>query len=220
MCLERAGGQLTAFGVCSLQDKWVLNHEDVLLGERIGRVSGGLCGRAARGCRRGSGRGRSCRGLCRGQLGQCPRVSGQGNFGEVFSGRLRADNTPVAVKSCRETLPPELKAKFLQEARSVQPSRLSQPVCPSSGLRAVKTPLGVQHPCAEGRVPGLAGQNVLGMAGRWPRARGSWAPRHSQCPPSSSPQDPQAVQPPEHRPAHRRLHPEAAHLHCHGACAG
>uniref|UniRef100_A0A452H247 Tyrosine-protein kinase n=1 Tax=Gopherus agassizii TaxID=38772 RepID=A0A452H247_9SAUR len=60
-----------------LKDKWVLNHEDVLLGERIGR----------------------------------------GNFGEVFSGRLLADNTPVAVKSCRETLPPELKAKFLQEAR-------------------------------------------------------------------------------------------------------
>ncbi|NWH48350.1 FES kinase, partial [Fregata magnificens] len=59
------------------KDKWVLNHEDVLLGERIGR----------------------------------------GNFGEVFSGRLRADNTPVAVKSCRENLPPELKAKFLQEAR-------------------------------------------------------------------------------------------------------
>ncbi|KAM6119638.1 LOW QUALITY PROTEIN: tyrosine-protein kinase Fes/Fps [Pterocles gutturalis] len=59
------------------KDKWVLNHEDVLLGERIGR----------------------------------------GNFGEVFSGRLRADNTPVAVKSCRETLPPKLKAKFLQEAR-------------------------------------------------------------------------------------------------------
>lgn len=41
----------------------------------------------------------------------------QGNFGEVFSGRLRADNTLVAVKSCRETLPPDLKAKFLQEAR-------------------------------------------------------------------------------------------------------
>ncbi|KAM9532914.1 tyrosine-protein kinase Fes/Fps [Guaruba guarouba] len=59
------------------KDKWVLNHEDVLLGECIGR----------------------------------------GNFGEVFSGRLRADNTPVAVKSCRETLPSELKAKFLQEAR-------------------------------------------------------------------------------------------------------
>ncbi|XP_065590236.1 tyrosine-protein kinase Fes/Fps isoform X2 [Cyrtonyx montezumae] len=57
-----------------LKDKWVLNHEDVLLGERIGR----------------------------------------GNFGEVFSGRLRADNTPVAVKSCRETLPPELKANFLR----------------------------------------------------------------------------------------------------------
>nr|XP_034988069.1 tyrosine-protein kinase Fes/Fps isoform X2 [Zootoca vivipara] len=60
-----------------IKDKWVLDHEDVLLGERIG----------------------------------------QGNFGEVFSGRLRCDNTPVAVKSCRETLPPELKARFLQEAR-------------------------------------------------------------------------------------------------------
>lgn len=35
----------------------------------------------------------------------------------MFSGRLRADNTLVAVKSCRETLPPDLKAKFLQEAR-------------------------------------------------------------------------------------------------------
>ncbi|KAL9837655.1 tyrosine-protein kinase Fes/Fps isoform 2-T2 [Geothlypis trichas] len=65
------------------KDKWVLNHEDVLLGERIGR----------------------------------------GNFGEVFSGRLRADNSPVAVKSCRETLPPELKAKFLQEARILKQYR-------------------------------------------------------------------------------------------------
>ncbi|XP_062998940.1 tyrosine-protein kinase Fes/Fps [Elgaria multicarinata webbii] len=60
-----------------MKDKWALDHEDVLLGQRIG----------------------------------------QGNFGEVFSGRLRCDNTPVAVKSCRETLPPELKVRFLQEAR-------------------------------------------------------------------------------------------------------
>ena len=50
--------------------------------------------------------------------GRSPRPF-QGNFGEVFSGRLRADNTLVAVKSCRETLPPDLKAKFLQEARWV-----------------------------------------------------------------------------------------------------
>ncbi|NWH41853.1 FES kinase, partial [Chloropsis hardwickii] len=50
-------------------------------------------------------------------------VSRQGNFGEVFSGRLRADNSPVAVKSCRETLPPELKAKFLQEARILKQYR-------------------------------------------------------------------------------------------------
>uniref|UniRef100_A0A8C5WUS5 Tyrosine-protein kinase n=1 Tax=Laticauda laticaudata TaxID=8630 RepID=A0A8C5WUS5_LATLA len=40
----------------------------------------------------------------------------KGNFGEVFSGFLRGSNTPVAVKSCRETLPNELKARFLQEA--------------------------------------------------------------------------------------------------------
>lgn len=64
-------------GRAVLKDKWALNHEDLVLGEQIGR----------------------------------------GNFGEVFSGRLRVDNTLVAVKSCRETLPPDLKAKFLQEAR-------------------------------------------------------------------------------------------------------
>ncbi|XP_015674096.1 tyrosine-protein kinase Fes/Fps isoform X2 [Protobothrops mucrosquamatus] len=58
------------------KDKWVLDHEDVVLGQRIG----------------------------------------QGNFGEVFSGLLRGSNTPVAVKSCRETLPNELKTRFLQEA--------------------------------------------------------------------------------------------------------
>jgi hypothetical protein len=46
----------------------------------------------------------------------------QGNFGEVFSGRLKADNTLVAVKSCRETLPLDLKARFLQEARWVRSS--------------------------------------------------------------------------------------------------
>uniref|UniRef100_A0A669C5J5 Tyrosine-protein kinase n=1 Tax=Oreochromis niloticus TaxID=8128 RepID=A0A669C5J5_ORENI len=41
----------------------------------------------------------------------------QGNFGEVYSGRLRTDNTPVAVKSCKENLAPEHKSKFLMEAR-------------------------------------------------------------------------------------------------------
>ncbi|XP_048812388.1 tyrosine-protein kinase Fes/Fps isoform X3 [Lagopus muta] len=155
-----------------LKDKWVLNHEDVLLGERIGR----------------------------------------GNFGEVFSGRLRADNTPVAVKSCRETLPPELKAKFLQEARSVWPS-LSWPIREPQLLGAAQTrwdaaPLWLSAGWAES-----LGQPTGGCAG------GRWAPARSQCR-SLSPQDPQAVQPSQHRPAHRRLHPEAAHLHCHGAGAG
>lgn len=43
----------------------------------------------------------------------------QGNFGEVYSGRLLSDNTPVAVKACRENLAPEHKNRFLMEARSV-----------------------------------------------------------------------------------------------------
>lgn len=44
----------------------------------------------------------------------------QGNFGEVYSGFLRSDNTRVAVKSCKENLAPEHKSKFLMEARLVQ----------------------------------------------------------------------------------------------------
>ena len=47
----------------------------------------------------------------------------QGNFGEVYSGRLRSDNTPVAVKSCKENLAPEHKNKFLMEARLVHTPR-------------------------------------------------------------------------------------------------
>ncbi|XP_066567675.1 tyrosine-protein kinase Fer [Amia ocellicauda] len=56
--------------------KWILNHEDVILAELLGK----------------------------------------GNFGEVFKGTLR-DKTPVAVKTCKEDLPQELKIKFLSEAR-------------------------------------------------------------------------------------------------------
>lgn len=139
-------------------------------------------------------------------------MSRKGNFGEVFSGRLRADNTPVAVKSCRETLPPELKAKFLQEARSVWLLGFSCHICPvlelfdpagncsTLVLRAVS-----QAGWAECPGDGLC----LGQLG----------PPHSQCP-SLSPQDSQAVQAPKHCAAHRRLHAETAHLHCHGAGAG
>ncbi|KAJ8339387.1 hypothetical protein SKAU_G00361730 [Synaphobranchus kaupii] len=56
--------------------KWILNHEDVILGDLLGK----------------------------------------GNFGEVVKGTLR-DKTPVAVKTCKEDLPQELKIKFLSEAR-------------------------------------------------------------------------------------------------------
>uniref|UniRef100_A0A4W3JW19 Tyrosine-protein kinase n=1 Tax=Callorhinchus milii TaxID=7868 RepID=A0A4W3JW19_CALMI len=41
---------------------------------------------------------------------------GKGNFGEVFKGTLK-DKTQVAVKTCKEDLPQELKIKFLSEAR-------------------------------------------------------------------------------------------------------
>ncbi|XP_013886728.1 tyrosine-protein kinase Fer [Austrofundulus limnaeus] len=57
--------------------KWILNHEDVVLGELLGK----------------------------------------GNFGEVFKGTLQRDKIPVAVKTCKEDLPPELKIRFLSEAR-------------------------------------------------------------------------------------------------------
>ncbi|KAM9734356.1 tyrosine-protein kinase Fer isoform 2-T3 [Menidia menidia] len=57
--------------------KWILNHEDVVLGELLGK----------------------------------------GNFGEVFKGTLQRDKTSVAVKTCKEDLPPELKIRFLAEAR-------------------------------------------------------------------------------------------------------
>nr|XP_012315204.1 tyrosine-protein kinase Fer isoform X3 [Aotus nancymaae] len=56
--------------------KWILNHEDVTLGELLGK----------------------------------------GNFGEVYKGTLK-DKTAVAVKTCKEDLPQELKIKFLQEAK-------------------------------------------------------------------------------------------------------
>ncbi|XP_068280448.1 tyrosine-protein kinase Fer-like [Nyctibius grandis] len=56
--------------------KWALNHEDVTLGELLGK----------------------------------------GNFGEVYKGTLK-DKTPVAVKTCKEDLPQEVKIKFLSEAR-------------------------------------------------------------------------------------------------------
>ncbi|KAK6487668.1 tyrosine-protein kinase Fer-like [Huso huso] len=45
---------------------------------------------------------------------------GSGNFSEVFSGRLASDNTPVAVKLCRDGMPREIKSRFIEEARILQ----------------------------------------------------------------------------------------------------
>ncbi|MBN3310741.1 FER kinase, partial [Amia calva] len=61
--------------------KWILNHEDVILAELLGKVS----------------------------TLQLPRAL-------MDPGTLR-DKTPVAVKTCKEDLPQELKIKFLSEAR-------------------------------------------------------------------------------------------------------
>uniref|UniRef100_A0A674K9I4 Tyrosine-protein kinase n=1 Tax=Terrapene triunguis TaxID=2587831 RepID=A0A674K9I4_9SAUR len=73
----------------------------------------------------------------------CPRplfLHPQGNFGEVYSGRLSYDNTPVAVKTCREPLAPETKHKFLMEARIVR--RYSHPnVVRIIGVCARKQPV-------------------------------------------------------------------------------
>ncbi|XP_070535873.1 tyrosine-protein kinase Fer-like isoform X1 [Ptychodera flava] len=42
---------------------------------------------------------------------------GKGNFGDVVKGTLKRDNTPVAVKTCRENVDPTVRQKFLMEAR-------------------------------------------------------------------------------------------------------
>ena len=42
---------------------------------------------------------------------------GRGNFGDVYKAKLKTDNIPVAVKTCKTTLPEEQKKKFLQEGR-------------------------------------------------------------------------------------------------------
>lgn len=41
----------------------------------------------------------------------------QGNFGDVYKARLKSSKNEVAVKTCRMTLPDEQKRKFLQEGR-------------------------------------------------------------------------------------------------------
>ncbi|XP_032831895.2 tyrosine-protein kinase Fer-like isoform X1 [Petromyzon marinus] len=59
------------------KDKWILNHDDIVLQEKLGR----------------------------------------GNFGEVYKGLLKPENVSVAVKTCRDNLPTDMKHKFLMEAR-------------------------------------------------------------------------------------------------------
>ena len=45
-----------------------------------------------------------------------PSTLPQGHFGDVFRGKLKKDGTPVAVKTCKETVDAATRRKFLQEA--------------------------------------------------------------------------------------------------------
>ncbi len=115
--------------VFSLQDKkWILNHEDVVLGELLGKVTSlpvSSCHQSRHLTTQ------FCNvlmvltvlSLCLSVFASVSHhallpAGCQGNFGEVFKGTLQRDKTPVAVKTCKEDLPPELKIRFLSEARS------------------------------------------------------------------------------------------------------
>lgn len=94
-----------------------------------------------------------------------------------------------------------------QESRLRDPPGVYWPQRPGSSLLP-------PYPRAAPGSLGIAGIPRAGEGLCTPSLRGEPKPEH---PP---PQDPEAVQPPQHRASHRRLHPEAAHLHRHGARAG
>ncbi|KAK7880988.1 hypothetical protein WMY93_032383 [Mugilogobius chulae] len=114
--------------------KWILNHEDVTLGDLLGKVK---CLSIIPVCFRGTTLPTMplCfthdasvfypRCLCVLPLCVLPMMPlcVSGNFGEVYKGVLIRDKTPVAVKTCKEDLPPELKIRFLSEARYDQSER-------------------------------------------------------------------------------------------------
>lgn len=78
------------------RERWELSNDDVVLLEKIGRVSQGEI-----------------------NLPRCILITRllQGNFGDVYKAKLKSTKLDVAVKTCRMTLPDEQKRKFLQEGR-------------------------------------------------------------------------------------------------------
>lgn len=85
------------------RERWELSNDDVILLDKIGRVSYGHFNSPL----------------------PTPLFNAfcflrfllQGNFGDVYKARLKSNKNEVAVKTCRMTLPEEQKRKFLQEGR-------------------------------------------------------------------------------------------------------
>lgn len=101
----------------SLKDKkWILKHEDVMLGELLGKVISLPVSSNYQWHLPSVWFLTICFSFSHHDL---LSAGCQGNFGEVFKGTLQRDKTPVAVKTCKEDLPPELKIRFLSEARFV-----------------------------------------------------------------------------------------------------
>lgn len=86
-----------------LRERWELSNDDVILHDKIGRVSYTL----------------DLIDLHNFKifLNNLIELYRQGNFGDVYKARLKSSKKQVAVKTCRMTLPDEQKRKFLQEGR-------------------------------------------------------------------------------------------------------
>lgn len=81
-----------------MRERWELSNDDVILMDKIGRVSPQLFFTIPKNILNFS-------------------IFSQGNFGDVYKARLKSSKKEVAVKTCRMTLPEEQKRKFLQEGR-------------------------------------------------------------------------------------------------------
>lgn len=83
------------------RERWELSNDDVILLDKIGRVSIEIAVNHFEVFNKLDFR----------------FVFIQGNFGDVYKARLKSNKNEVAVKTCRMTLPEEQKRKFLQEGR-------------------------------------------------------------------------------------------------------
>ena len=81
-----------------------------------------------------------------------PKISLQGNFGDVFRGIYKPDKLEVAVKTCRETLSEEAKKKFLQEGRILK--QYDHPnIVKFVGIAATRQPVMIVMEYVPGKLP-------------------------------------------------------------------